>query len=368
MLPRFGSAAFPRGAANVKTFDGLGDLIRLASEVKAEFERRDRARDGDKRKRPARYFFRGECAFFPTCSGGIFRDGGFVENEKKIFQDAQNRVPELFRDCRTTFEKLCHMQHYGFPTRLIDISSDLATAWFMATDSWSEDFVAKHASLGARGTYAVPNVMLLRVPQEREKFTDSDLVSMLSCVARMNSEFDLWNWRHEVRQERDSFGNNERFFKDRIIRDACKNWAVFPRLSNPRVRRQNGAFVLCGLTLGNCRLLSAGRRADKTKPDGGGFFMPEIPWKSAPAGEEEICVCARFAPSDKFFGEVSRAVGAWAGMHRDAERVREAARNFRRRAFGELSLVGAGESDIYPDDYLRHKDACREFFSEAENV
>lgn len=353
MFPEFGIMTYPPCAANALTFDSLGELLNLGiKNFKA---------DGS-----ARYFFRGECAFFPEPTPSIFRSEKLLENEHKIFQDALNRVPALFENCPTTFDKLCQMQHYGFPTRLLDISPDLAMAWFMAMDGWNAKELLENIN-NTSGVFYVPNILVIRVPREREKFVDSDLVSTLANVARMKPRFNSGHLRHEVAQERNDF--SEDFFLKNVREECSRNRMVYPRMSNPRVARQKGAFILCGLTQENCNCLAHGKgtEADKMQKDAGsGLRFPKIGW-DLQRRSSEISICGRFVPSRKYFKNVSDAIFVGTRTYRDAERIQRAVESFKRNAFEELSFVGGGEADAYADDFKRQADVCRRSFENYDS-
>ena len=352
MFPEFGSVGRPPCAANALTFDSLGELLDAGI--------REFSSDADGN---ARYFFRGECGFFPDSLPNIFRSEKLFKREKQIFQDALNRVPVLFENCPTTFDKLCQMQHYEFPTRILDVTSDLATAWFMAVDGWSANEVVNNAVNPRNPIFFCPNIVVFRVPVGREKFVDSDLVSALANIARMNETFNIWHLRHEVRQERYNFGEDVEFMKRKIREEWGHNWIVSPRMSNPRVRRQKGAFILCGLTQENCEELARERKIKKTKKDlRTGLCYPKLEWNPGKQATDEISICGRFVPSRKLFREVSDAIAAGTQTYRDVARIQCAVENFKRKIFEELAFVGNGESDAYADDYVRQAKACRRYF------
>lgn len=54
----------------------------------------------------------------------------WVVDEDRMFYDLVARCPEYFKDCKTTFEHLVMMQHYGYPTRLLDITSNPLVALY----------------------------------------------------------------------------------------------------------------------------------------------------------------------------------------------------------------------------------------------
>src|SRR5438067_1338092 len=71
------------------------------------------------------------------------------------------------------FDRLVRMQHFGLPTRLLDVSLNALVALYFAADT------------GPGGAAADGVVMGFSIPEEREKYFDSDCVSCLAHLANM---------------------------------------------------------------------------------------------------------------------------------------------------------------------------------------
>ena len=75
------------------------------------------------------------------------------------------------------FDKLVRMQHFGLPTRLLDVSRNALVALYFATDP---------GPLGSKPSDGM--VTAFAIPQEHEKYFDSDSVSCIANLANMTSE------------------------------------------------------------------------------------------------------------------------------------------------------------------------------------
>lgn len=62
----------------------------------------------------------------------IFRDENLIKNEHELFYELVSNCPDNFVNCKNTFEHLVLMQHYEFPTRLLDVTENPLVALYFA--------------------------------------------------------------------------------------------------------------------------------------------------------------------------------------------------------------------------------------------
>ena len=202
------------------------------------------------KKRNDTLFFRGHANANYTLCPSIMRTTRLQQNESKLYHELLINCPDDFEKCGTHLEKLVKMQHYGLPTRLLDITRNLLVALYFACESDLE-------------TYG--ELVLISAENEAIKYPQSDTVSVLASLPvfsyqKQQEFFDLasdqniTNLRfnrgierliHEVRLEKPAFqaGIN----KD----DVLNNYVVYALKNNGRIVKQDGAFILCGLSVGH---------------------------------------------------------------------------------------------------------------------
>lgn len=199
-----------------------------------------------KKPADASVFYRGHANPNYLLRPSIMRTPGLRANENMLYQQLLINCPEDFERCHTHLEKLVKMQHYGLPTRLLDITRNLLVALFFACESHPETF---------------GELVLISANRQDIKYPQSDTVSVLASLpvfsAVKQNEFyklasnplisssqfntDIARLIHEVRLEKPAF--QPEINKD----DVLNSRIVYALKNNNRIIKQDGAFILCGL-------------------------------------------------------------------------------------------------------------------------
>lgn len=169
-------------------------------------------------------FFRGHKNEDYKWMPSIFRDNG-IENEAKVIKNCLLEYPAEFYGLTSDFDRLAKIQHYGGATRILDFSVDPLVALFMACDYTGDDKYTNGTVAVYRTTYS----------DERELG-----VRCLAFLATYQEKIDsiFFDRLREHLEENHS---------DEVLKNAMKqHYFVIPRITNERLRRQKGAFLIFG--------------------------------------------------------------------------------------------------------------------------
>ncbi|BBU05153.1 FRG domain-containing protein [Aeromonas allosaccharophila] len=195
--------------------------------------------------RDSLFFFRGHANKEFSLLPSIYRNQRWFSNEDKIIREIIMRCPNEFISMKSSFEKLVKMQHYDLPTRLLDITENpLVALYFACVGEYERD----------------GEIIFFKIPKSEVKYFDSDTVSVVSNVAWAKADFEVaerfdgdyskfhhkenhhaLKLMHDIKQEKPHF--LERINPNHVKSVVC----VKPKMDNPRVVRQDGAFLLFGI-------------------------------------------------------------------------------------------------------------------------
>ena len=148
-------------------------------------------------------FFRGHGDEDWKLLPSIYRETYLIENEDKIIKDALTYCPDDFLPSDTLFEKLVKLQHYGYSTRLLDLTTNALVALYFA--------------LGDKKHYKKDGeIIILDIPNEQVKYWDSDTVAILSAISLQTTNFSILD-----------FIKNKEYLQD----EAIKNY-MLQRINN----------------------------------------------------------------------------------------------------------------------------------------
>jgi len=115
----------------------------------------------------------------------------YIEHEDVIFDELMLEKLEDFAEDKTTFDKLVRMQHYGFPTRLLDITTHPLVALYFACSNYPDDKTSSETD---------GEVIIFNIPIKRVKYSDDFLVSILSNISRLKKDNKDFNNKENRRR------------------------------------------------------------------------------------------------------------------------------------------------------------------------
>ncbi len=113
----------------------------------------------------------------------IARNRNLEVNEKELIHEFKYRYPDIFMSLNTNFEKLSYMQHYGLPTRLLDLTENPMIALYFACSEMKKRNGRVLCLLDYINSYM--NVY-------------ANILCDIACNSSINEEIDLYTKKYNI--------------------------------------------------------------------------------------------------------------------------------------------------------------------------
>lgn len=154
-------------------------------------------------------FFRGQSNKDWNLEPSIYRNENFMINEDKMLEELAIKHPQEFASLRNTYPQLLKSQHYGLPTRLLDITTNPLIALYFAVSDRSTNDMDAHV------------LVINRIYQDNETLERyKKTISLIATNPNMTRIDDLISRIDSANQDKLDFQLPEVFIEETSYEDS----------------------------------------------------------------------------------------------------------------------------------------------------
>ncbi len=223
----------------------VGDFLKTISEIKSKSE-----------NQYSTFFFRGQEVDFWKVEPSVFRDN-MLSVEHNLLSEPLRRTPDEFSGMIDEFEIMEKYQHYGMCTRLLDITTNpLVALYFACLPHGEEEYmILDEDDTNGEGLKTVKQEPfgVVYFKEELAPIPSDDIkIKIILHLARLDldekniaSVLESLFLRRIIFEDQKEKWQSEEGFKE-FVKIVQSTYTVMPILSNQRLLRQSGAFLLPG--------------------------------------------------------------------------------------------------------------------------
>ena len=210
-------------------------------------------------------YYRGQLEKYVTIPPSIARNRGYFSNESAIYHESIGMKKDEFKDLLTPLERLAKLQHYGIPTRLVDVTIDPLIALFFAVENVDD--------------LSPGNVYVYLVEGYPSNSKEAKLLSILPTLPDLKVDSIIAEYKK-------IFGGTLSY--EEVLKIVCTpiiiQYSDELQVSNPRLHSQQGTFLICGNEVVDNRIIDSLKSLDAITPS----VIIRIPYEYKKAIKDEL--------------------------------------------------------------------------------